>query len=194
MEQKKLFTFSTRILVATALGAALFFILNTFVRIPTPVPATYIMPSWAIAAFFGALFGPITSALMTLIAVILSGAIDGGMWWSWIIAGGVAGFIYGFAFKFVNVNRGEFKLKGILIFNAIQIAGNVIAWFVVAPVLDILIYAEPVELVFLQGAVAGLTNIIGCAVIGTLLLLAYSATRSKEGSLKKDTDNADKQA
>jgi energy-coupling factor transport system substrate-specific component len=67
----------------------------------------------------------------------------------------------------------------------IQIIGNVIAWLIIAPVLDILIYQEPVKLVFTQGAVAALMNSVSVGVFGTLLLIAYSATRTKKGSLSK---------
>ena len=67
----------------------------------------------------------------------------------------------------------------------IQIIGNVIAWVIVAPVLDILIYQEPVNLVITQGLVAALMNSISAGVFGTLLLIAYSATRTKKGSLSK---------
>ena len=63
---------------------------------------------------------------------------------------------------------------------------NVIAWIVVAPVLDIVIYSEPANLVFTQGAVAALWNAISMGVIGSLLLFLYSKTRSGKGSLEKE--------
>jgi energy-coupling factor transport system substrate-specific component len=97
----------------------------------------------------------------------------------------VAGFVFGFAFKRTRVEEGEFKGKDILTFNLYNVIGNVIAWLVVAPVLDILIYQEPVNLVFVQGATAAGMNIVSVAVIGTLLLIAYAATRTKKGSLSK---------
>jgi energy-coupling factor transport system substrate-specific component len=49
--------------------------------------------------------------------------------------------------------------------------------------LDIVIYAEPVNKVFTQGVVAALMNAVSVGVIGTLLLIAYAATRTKKGSL-----------
>ena len=57
-----------------------------------------------------------------------------------------------------------------------------------APVLDIVIYAEPANLVFTQGAVACLSNAISCGVIGTLLLFAYAKIRPKKGSLSKEQE------
>ncbi len=102
-----------------------------------------------------------------------------------MIASGISGFIFGFAYNRTRVEEGIFKGKDILVFNVIQIIGNLVAWVIFAPVLDILIYQEPVNLVFTQGAVAALLNIISAGVFGTLLLIAYAATRTKKGSLSK---------
>jgi len=53
-------------------------------------------------------------------------------------------------------------------------------------VLDILIYAEPVNKVFTQGLTAGALNIASVAVIGSLLAIAYAKTRTKQGSLTRE--------
>lgn len=183
---KKSFEFNTRTIVATAIGAAIFALLFMFVKVPSPVPETSFQTAYGLAAFFATLFGPIAGALIAFIGHAISDAVQyGSPWWSWVIASGVAGFIYGFAFKRTRVEEGEFKGKDIVTFNVIQIIGNAIAWILVAPVLDILIYAEPVNLVFTQGFTAFIMNSISAGVIGTLLLIAYAATRTKKGSLTK---------
>ena len=71
-------------------------------------------------------------------------------------------------------------------FNVVQVIGNLIAWVVVAPVLDILIYAEPVKKVFAQGAAAFVANIIAVGVLGTILTAAYSKIGAKSSSLSKE--------
>ena len=181
-----MFKVTTKTIVAVGIGAALFALLFMYVKVPSPVPETSFQTAYGLAGFFGVLFGPIAAALMAFIGHALSDALQyGSPWWSWVIASGVAGFIYGLAFKRSKIEEGEFKWKDILTYNVIQIIGNVIAWLVVAPVLDILIYAEPVNLVFTQGAIAALMNSIAAGVIGTLLLVAYAATRTKKGSLAK---------
>jgi len=181
-----MFKITTRTIVAIGLGAAIFMLLFMYVKIPSPVPETQFQTAYGVAAFFGTLFGPIASALIAFIGHALSDAVQYGTpWWSWVIASGVAGFIFGFAFKRTRVEEGEFKGKDILTFNLWNVIGNVIAWLIIAPVLDILIYQEPVNLVFVQGATAAGMNIISVAVIGTLLLIAYAATRTKKGSLSK---------
>jgi energy-coupling factor transport system substrate-specific component len=181
-----MFKVTTKTIVAAGIGAALFALLFMYVKVPSPVPETSFQTAYGLAGFFGVLFGPIAAGLMAFIGHALSDALQyGSPWWSWVIASGVAGFIYGLAFKRSKIEEGEFKWKDILTYNVIQIIGNIIAWIVVAPVLDILIYAEPVNLVFTQGAIAALMNSISAGVIGTLLLVAYAATRTKKGSLAK---------
>lgn len=183
---KKYFEINTRTIVAIGLGAAIFTLLFMFVKVPSPVPETSFQTAYGLSAFFAVLFGPIAGGLIAFIGHALSDAIQyGSPWWSWVIASGVASFIFGFAFKRTKVEDGEFKLKDIITFNVIQVIGNVIAWLVIAPVLDILIYAEPVSLVFTQGGIAAIMNTISAGVIGTLLLIAYAATRTQKGSLSK---------
>lgn len=84
------------------------------------------------------------------------------------------------------MEEGEFGGKDILRFNIYQIIANVISWVIVAPVLDIVVYAEPANLVFTQGVVAAISNAVSAGVIGTILLVLYSKTKSKKGSLTKE--------
>lgn len=183
---KGMFKVTTRTIVAIGIGAALFTLLFMYVKIPSPIPETSFQTAYGVSAFFATLFGPIAGGLISFIGHALSDAVQyGSPWWSWVIASGVSGFIFGFAYNRTKVEMGKFGGKDILTFNLIQILGNVVAWVVVAPVLDILIYQEPVNLVFTQGLTAALMNVISAGVIGTLLLIAYAATRPQEGSLKK---------
>ncbi|RDY25168.1 ECF-type riboflavin transporter substrate-binding protein, partial [Romboutsia weinsteinii] len=46
------------------------------------------------------------------------------------------------------------------------------------------IYAEPSNKVFLQGAIGGTSNMITIGILGTLVLSAYSKTKIKSGSLR----------
>lgn len=185
--EKKLFEFKTKTIVATGLGAALFTLLFMYVKIPTGIPETQIQTAYGIGAFFAALFGPIAGGLIAFIGHALSDSIQyGSAWWSWVIASAASCFVIGLSYPKMKVEEGEFGKSDILRFNIYQVIGNVVAWVVVAPVLDIVIYAEPANLVFTQGVVAAISNAISAGVIGTILLLAYSKTKSKKGSLKKE--------
>ena len=184
---KKLFDFNTKTIVATGIGAALFTLLFMYVKVPTGIPETDIQTAYGIGAFFAALFGPIAGFLIAFIGHAISDAVQyGSPWWSWVIASGISCFLVGLVYPRLKVDEGEFNWKSIVLFNIFQIAANVIAWGICAPVLDIVIYSEPVNLVFTQGLVAALSNAVCMGVIGTLLLFLYSKTRSGKGTLSKE--------
>lgn len=185
LDMKKYFKLNTKTLVGTALGAALFTVLFMYVKIPTGIPSTEIQTAYGIGGFFAAMFGPIAGFLVAFIGHFISDSLQYGAWWSWIIASGVCCGIIGLAAPRLKVEEGVFGGKDILTYNIFQIVANVVAWLGVAPVLDIVIYGEPVNLVFVQGITAAISNAVSAGVIGTILLLLYSKTRAKKGSLSK---------
>lgn len=184
---KKMFTFNTRTIVATGIGAALFTLLFMYVKIPTGIPETQIQSAYGVGGFFAAMFGPIAGFLIAFIGHAISDSVQyGSAWWSWVVASGVSCLVIGFCYPKLKVDEGEFGKGDIIRYNIYQIIGNAVAWIVVAPVLDIVIYAEPANLVFTQGIVAAISNAISAGVIGTVLLLLYSKTRAGKGSLKQE--------
>ena len=82
--------------------------------------------------------------------------------------------------------EGKVETKTLVKFNIVQLVSHVICWGAVAPVLDILIYSEPIDKLFAQGLFAGISNAVTTAIVGTLLCIAYAATKTKAGSLTKE--------
>lgn len=175
---------SVKSVVAIGIGAALFFVLGK-ISIPTPVPNTYISLQYAVEAVFATLFGPIAGLLIGFIGHTLVDATSYGPWWSWIIASAFVGLVIGLVTMKIDINEGINKKK-IIQFNVAQIIAHLLAWGLVAPVLDILIYSEPIEKLFAQGLMAGVANILTTGIVGTLLLAAYAKTVVKKGSLNKE--------
>ena len=174
------------VFVAIGIGAALFFVLGRFVAIPSPVPNTNISLQYGLLAFMAALFGPLAGALIAFIGhALIDFSYGWGVWWSWVIASAVAGLIMGVLTKNISLEK-SFGKKQIITFNVSQVIAHLVAWVVVAPVLDILIYAAPANKVFVQGLVGGLANIVTTAIVGTLLAVAYNAAKPKAGSLRKE--------
>ncbi|MER2173815.1 MAG: ECF-type riboflavin transporter substrate-binding protein [Carnobacterium sp.] len=178
---------SIKTIVAIGIGSAVFVILSRFAAIPTPVPNTSIQTSYAFLALMAVVFGPLAGGLIGLIGHTLTDAISyGSVWWSWVIVSLFVGFTIGLLTRKIQVKDGEFNKKDIIRFNISQVIAQAIGWFVLAPVLDILIYAEPANKVFTQGIVAGISNILTVGIIGTILLIAYAKTQSKSNSLIKE--------
>ena len=74
----------------------------------------------------------------------------------------------------------------IAVFAVANVIAHVAGRVVVAPVLDIAIYAEPVKKVFAQGVFAAISNTLTGVVVGGLLILAYTKTIAKKGSLDQE--------
>ena len=150
--------FGIKEVVATGIGTALFIVL-TEVQIPLGIiPNTSMQPRAAVLAFLAAVFGPVVGGIIGLLGHALGDALF----------------------------YGGFNKKKVVLFNVVQVVANAIAWIVVAPVLDILIYAEPAKKVFSQGVFAFVANIIIVGVLGSLLGLGYTKIGAKSSSLTKE--------
>ncbi|MBR0040911.1 MAG: ECF-type riboflavin transporter substrate-binding protein [Oscillospiraceae bacterium] len=177
--------------VAIGIGAALFFVLGRFVAIPSPVPNTNIALQYGLLAFMTMLFGPFAGMLIALIGhALIDFSYGWGIWWSWVIASGVFGLVFGLLSKGNGTSRGlnEGKFSGgdIIRFNVSQILAHLVSWGLVAPTLDVLMFAEPANKVYLQCLVGGVSNIVTTGIIGTILCIAYAAAKPKKGSLKEE--------
>ena len=178
---------SIKTVVAVGIGAALFFVLGRFVAIPSGVPNTNISLQYAILGMLAAMYGPVAGGLIGFIGhTLIDFSYGWGVWWSWVIASAVFGLLVGLGAKLLKMNEAEMGLMGLLKFNIVQIVSHVICWGGVAPVLDILMYNEPLDKLFAQGLVAGTSNAVTTAIVGSLLCIAYAATKTKAGSLTKE--------
>lgn len=144
--------FGIKEVVATGIGTALFVAL-TEVQIPLGfIPNTALQPRAALLAFLAAVFGPVVGGIVGLLGHAIGDALFyGSVWWSWVFPDAVFGILVGlFAAKYA-IKDGGFEKKQIVLFNVVQVVANLAAWVIVAPVLDIVIYAEPANKVFAQG-------------------------------------------
>ena len=179
--------FGIKEVVAIGIGTALFVAL-TEVQIPLGfIPNTALQPRAALLAFMAAVFGPAVGGAIGLIGHALGDALFyGSVWWSWVFPDAVFGLAVGlFAAKYA-VKEGGFEKKAMVLFNVVQVLANVLAWIVVAPVLDVLIYKEPFNKVIAQGVFACLGNVIVVAILGTLIAAGYSKIGAKSSSLTKE--------
>jgi energy-coupling factor transport system substrate-specific component len=180
---------STKTIVATGLGAALFLVLFMFVKIPSPIPDTSFQIAYGISGFFAALFGPLCGFLVAFIGHALNDFIGyGSPWWSWVIASGISGLITGLCRKKVApaVEDGRFGRSEFLTYLLFTVIAHALSWLLIAPTLDVVIYAESAALVYTQGVLSFVIDAVTAVVVGGLLLKAYAATRVSKGSLKKE--------
>lgn len=183
--------FTIQQVVAAGIGTALFVVL-TEVQIPAViVPNTALQVRAGLLAFIAAVYGPVVGGIVGLLGHALGDAFFyGSIWWSWVVPDALFGVAVGMFVKRYRIRESAFGAKEAAIFNVIQIIGNVLAWIVCAPVLDILIYAEPANKVFTQGAIACICNVVTVAVLGSILCIMYSKLSTKTSSLRIEDDDS----
>ncbi len=172
--------------VATGIGAALFFVFGKFLAIPTPIPNTTLNIQYALLVVFAILYGPVVAALMGFIGHFLIDVSTFGPWWSWIIASAVVGLIVGLLCLRDKVQSDGVTTTTLMRFGFATVMAHAIAWVLLAPALDVLIYSEPAGKVFVQGLTAWGVNAVTSVVIGIIILIAYGKTVTKSGSLTLD--------
>ena len=179
--------FGIKEVVATGIGTALFVVL-TEVQIPLGfIPNTSLQVRAALLTFLSAVYGPLVGGIVGFAGHALGDAFFyGSVWWSWVFPDAVFGIIVGLFAKKFAIREGGFEGGKIALFNGVQVIANAIAWIVLAPVLDIVMNAEPAKKVFVQGIFAWLGNVIIIAILGTLLAVGYTKIGAKSSSLEKE--------
>ena len=165
-----------------AAGTALFFLLGAFVSIPSPIDTVNICVQYGLLAFLAVACGPLTGAMTGLLGHICIDLYAGSLCWSWIIASAAFGGLLG---VLANVTRLSARIRDremLVRFNLCQVATCVVCWAGIAPVLEILLYNESMDLIFDQGLTAGLANAVTTAVVGSLLLIGYCALTNRDSA------------
>lgn len=179
--------FGIRSVVAIGIGTAIYIVLS-YVSIPLGfIPNTSIQLRVALLAFLAAIYGPVVGGAVGFLGHALADAVQyGSIWWSWVFPDAVFGLAIGLFASKLKIEKGGFEKKQIVIFNVVQVIANAIAWIGLAPLFDILIYAEPVNKVFIQGVFAFVGNSLTVGILGSLLAAGYSKVKSKSSSLSKE--------
>lgn len=179
---------SVKTIVSVGIGSAVFVILGRFAAIPIGIPNTNLEIVYPFLALVSAIFGPLAGGLVGLIGHLLKDATYGTIWFSWVACSGILGVVYGWMGKRLRITDGLFRFKEKIYFNICQVLANALIWGLLAPTLDIFIYSEAPKKIYLQSIAAVVSNSLSVGIVGTLLLSAYAATRTKKGSLSKASE------
>ena len=178
---RNLVKINVKSVVSVIAGTAIFAWMFMYVKLPTGIPNTDIQMACGIGAFFSAVMGPVAGAVISFVGHAISDTLQSGSpWWSWVIASGVASYVTGLVYPKLKNKFGNFERNDVIRFNIFQIAGNIFAWVIIAPVLDMLIYSEGMKLAFTQGIVAAISNSMATGVIGTVLLEIYNKMQKRD--------------
>ncbi len=184
METNKKSLISTKTVVAIGLGAALYYALS-YISIPIG-PNTSLRPAVALLTIIGAMFGPIAGLFAGFIGHALFDALSyGSVWWSWVALSAVLGLSQGliFADKSFSVSAGQINKKHIVMMYAYTIIG-IVAAGLIAYAGDVFMYGEPADKVWIQIALASVSNFLVVAVIGVPVVIAIAKSNARKTGLE----------
>ncbi|MDR3190339.1 MAG: ECF-type riboflavin transporter substrate-binding protein [Lactobacillaceae bacterium] len=157
------------------IGAIIFSLLASFLTLPTGVLHTEVSLSQPWLAFITALFGPIIGGAVAFFGHALTDYTTiQSFWWSWVIANALFGILLGLATQRIRLFDGVLTLRKLVLFNIWQLIANIIAWSIIAPLGDMMIYGENRDKVFQQGFIATGADFIAIAIFGSLAIWAYN--------------------
>ena len=177
-------------ILATIIGTLLFFVLGRYIAISIPGTNDVINLQGIITTVFGVICGPIVGAIIGLIGQLLVEISWFGLSlksyaWGSIVAAAIFGYLIGFLGKTVHINKQKFNSRKMVIFNIMQIIANGIAWFIVASLLNTIIYKQHFVKELLRGLRTWGANVVIIAIFGTLILAIYSKVRPKKTKTRK---------
>lgn len=181
---KKIELFSTKSVVAIGIGAALYSVLSG-VAIPIG-PNTSFRIAVALLTIFGAIFGPLVGFFVGFVGHALNDMIMwGSVWFSWVFLSAVIGLFGGLIALDKNFSLETGHVTKIHIFKMYiyAILGMIFAGLA-AYVGDVYFYGEPAQKVWIQIALATLTNFVVTATLGIPIVLGIAARKRKYSNLK----------
>ena len=178
---------NTVTIVAVAVGAALFGVLMVFGSIPV-FTNTFLTSAMIIPVIVGGLFGPLPAFATMLVGNFVADLIGGwGFWFDWSVGNGVMGLFIGALLMYgARIDQGFFHVKHAIMYVICVVAGCIVAYGVVTPIMTAIFYAADLEITFIQAAVAGVANAAVLIIIGLPLLFLFANRYKKRSNLKEE--------
>ena len=167
-------------IVYTIVGIVAMTLLMTLTSITTPFEGVYIQFAYGFLALFAGIAGAVPAAIVGFSGHVLFDLLNTDhLWISWALSSGALGFIFGFAIRRNSLRKGVFTRHDMIRFNVVQAVVNIAIFGLIAPTLDVLFYQQSTIIVFIQGWIASVVNLLTVAVVGSITLRLYAQYKLK---------------
>ena len=166
------------LMIITALGTAMFFVIGKFLAIPTPIPNFALFLQYAVLIVFSFYFGPTVGFGIGFLGHFLIDLLSGyGLWFSWIMSSAVFGLLVGLTSYLINKRPNPYKISEMLLFILFTTLSGALCWGLIAPSGDIFIYQEPIDVVWVEGVIAFASNVVSSLLIGIPIIYGLRRVR-----------------
>ena len=174
---------STRTIVAVAIGAALFGVLMNYGGIPV-FTNTSLTTAMIVPVVVGAMYGALPAAVAAGVGNVIADLIGGwGLWFDWSVGNLVAGCFVGLgAYMLMR----KFDAKNVIVYILLVVLGNGLAFGVVTPILTAIFYGSELNVTFIQAIWGSLSNILVEAVIGIPVIYMLAKRTSARTNLEEE--------
>lgn len=163
-------------------GIIMMIIFLHYAQLTLPYRGLQIQLSYALLALVAGLSGSVVAGGVSFSAFLIEALYwQQEQWLPRAIVVSLLGFVYGLAIRYESLKSGVFSRHDALRFNVVQAMANVGLFGLVLPTLEVFFYGRPTEVVFIDGWIQSMINIVTIAVIGTAFLKWYSVHRQRKG-------------
>jgi uncharacterized membrane protein len=182
-DRSNLWEVTSRTIVYAAIGAALYGVLGLFDFLLPGTTNVSIRPAFALVAFFGYAFGPVTGLFVGLVGNAITDQLHGYgflTYWNWSLANGLAGLIAGLAplylARWVNGNIRDRAIGGAIA----GVVGSIIGFLFVFSdiVLSGVSFQTQLTTAYIPVAVA---DVITTAILVPVLVYAWEPVKAQLG-------------
>ena len=182
-DRSNLWEVTSRTIVYAAIGAALYGVLGLFDFLLPGTTNVSIRPAFALVAFFGYAFGPVTGLFVGLVGNAITDQLHGYgflTYWNWSLANGLAGLIAGLAplylARWVNGNLRDRAIGGAIA----GVVGSIIGFLFVFSdiVLSGVAFQTQLTTAYIPVAVA---DVITTAILVPVLVYAWEPVKAQLG-------------
>jgi len=182
-DRSNLWEVTSRTIVYAAIGAALYGVLGLFDFLLPGTTNVSIRPAFALVAFFGYAFGPVTGLFVGLVGNAITDQLHGYgflTYWNWSLANGLAGLVAGLAplylARWVNGNLRDRAIGGAIA----GVVGSIIGFLFVFSdiVLSGVAFQTQLTTAYIPVAVA---DVITTAILVPVLVYAWEPVKAQLG-------------
>lgn len=166
--------YDLKYIVSTVMGIILFYMIGKYGKIPTGEKDIFVYLQYVILVYLAGRFGPLCGGIVGFVGhLMIDKTSEGQVWYSWIIGSAVLGILIGFISKKMKIDLSKPEKKDRRIFAVINISCQLLVWYLVAPVLNIVIYQMNPQQAFEMGFVAGVNNIVTSVILCDLFMFTF---------------------
>lgn len=176
---------NARTVLAISVGAVFFGVLMNYgsIRIYANTSLTTAM---IVPVMVGSMFGPVPAFIACFAGNIIADLIGGsGLWLDWSVGNAVLGFIVGLLPLYgAKIDEGIFRPVHAVIYAAVCVIGNLLAFGVITPLLTLVFYRSELAITFAQAWAASASNIGVLLLLGIPLLFILARLNATNESLE----------